>query len=349
MTKHNALRIVSLLPSATETVAALGLTEYLVGRSHECDYPPEVQSLPVCTEARLNSGKQSADIDQDVQSLMQSAVLHRETAERGSQASEPSSDDDPLPAADRWSALSIYEIKTEVLEALQPTHLITQDQCDACAVSMAQVQEATSQLLSSQPEVISLQGNVLTEVWADMKRVADRLGVDSQQALNALQTRVDACTRITDGIEDRPKVATVEWIDPLMSGGNWLPELVKMAGGFPVLDETGTRSRYLQWEELVAADPDVIVILPCGFNLERTRTEAPVLAKHPQWAQLSAVQRDQVYIADGNAYFNRPGPRLVDSLEILAEILHPQHFASHYQGTGWEKFATKQEQVTISN
>lgn len=318
MTKHNALRIVSLLPSATETVAALGLTEYLVGRSHECDYPPEVQSLPVCTEARLNSGKHSADIDQDVQSLMQ-------------------------------SALSIYEIKTEVLEALQPTHIITQDQCDACAVSMAQVQEATSQFLSSQPEVISLQGNVLTEVWADMKRVADRLGVDSQQALNALQTRVDACTRITDGIEDRPKVATVEWIDPLMSGGNWLPELVKMAGGFPVLDETGTRSRYLQWEELVAADPDVIVILPCGFNLERTRTEAPALANHPQWAQLSAVQRDQVYIADGNAYFNRPGPRLVDSLEILAEILHPQHFASHYQGTGWEKFATKQEQVTISN
>lgn len=311
MTKHNALRIVSLLPSATETVAALGLTEYLVGRSHECDYPPEVQSLPVCTEARLNSGKHSADIDQDVQSLMQ-------------------------------SALSIYEIKTEVLEALQPTHIITQDQCDACAVSMAQVQEATSQFLSSQPEVISLQGNVLTEVWADMKRVADRLGVDSQQALNALQTRVDACTRITDGIEDRPKVATVEWIDPLMSGGNWLPELVKMAGGFPVLDETGTRSRYLQWEELVAADPDVIVILPCGFNLERTRTEAPALANHPQWAQLSAVQRDQVYIADGNAYFNRPGPRLVDSLEILAEILHPQHFASHYRGTGWEKFATKQ-------
>jgi len=318
MTENNSLRIVSLLPSATETVASLGLTDCLVGRSHECDYPPEVQSLPVCTKPRLNSSKPSADIDREVQSLMQ-------------------------------SALSIYEIKTEVLETLQPTHIITQDQCDACAVSMAQVQEATSESVSSQPEIISLQGNVLTEVWADMKRVADRLGVDSQQALSDLQRRVEACTQITDEIQERPKVATIEWIDPLMSGGNWLPELVKMAGGIPVLDETGTRSRYLQWQELLDADPDVIVILPCGFNLQRTCTEAQVLANHPQWGQLSAVQRDRVYIADGNAYFNRPGPRLVDSLEILTEILHPQHFANNYQGRAWEQLAIKNEQVTVNH
>jgi len=131
----------------------------------------------------------------------------------------------------------------------------------------------------------------------------------------------------------------------LMSGGNWLPELVKMAGGTPVLDETGTRSRYLDWQELSETNPDVIVILPCGFNLERTRTEAQTLAQHSQWSQLKAVQRDRVYLADGNAYFNRPGPRLVDSLEILCEILHPQHFSSHYQGNSWEPFALKNEQV----
>jgi len=307
MTKSNTLRIVSLLPSATETVAALGLTDCLVGRSHECDYPPEVQALPVCTQARLNPGKNSVGIDQDVQELMQ-------------------------------SALSIYEIKVDVLEELQPTHIITQDQCDACAVSMAQVQQAVSQMVSTQPEVISLQGNVLTEVWADMKRVADRLGVDSQAALQHLQNRVDACTRITDQIPetDRPKVVTMEWIDPLMSGGNWLPELVKMAGGTPVLDETGTRSRYLDWQALLETDPDVIVILPCGFNLERTRSEAQVLAQHSEWSQLKAVQNNRVYIADGNAYFNRPGPRLVDSLEMLAQMLHPQHFSYDYQGKGWE-------------
>ncbi len=318
MTNNNALRIVSLLPSATETVAALGLTDSLVGRSHECDYPPQVQSLPVCTNPRLNSGQNSADIDQEVKALMQ-------------------------------SALSIYEIKTDVLEALQPTHIITQDQCDACAVSMAQVQEATSHSLSSQPEVISLQGNVLTEVWADIKRVADRLGVDSQLALSDLQKRVDACTRITDEIPeaDRPKVVTIEWIAPLMSGGNWLPELVRMAGGVPVLDETGARSRYLNWEDLLAADPDVIVILPCGFDLERTRTEAQTLLKQENWLQLSAVQRDRVDIADGNAYFNRPGPRLVDSLEILAEILHPQQFPAHYQGQSWEKFSFSNQQVSV--
>jgi len=307
MTKSNTLRIVSLLPSATETVAALGLTDCLVGRSHECDYPSEVQSLPVCTQARLNPGKNSAGIDQDVQELMQ-------------------------------SALSIYEIKVDVLEKLQPTHIITQDQCDACAVSMAQVQQAVSQMVSSQPEVISLQGNVLTDVWADMKRVADRLGVDSQSALRDLQNRVDACTRLTDEIleADRPRVLTMEWIEPLMLGGNWLPELVKMAGGTPVLDETGTRSRYLDWQELLEADPDVIVIMPCGFNLERTRSEAQVLAQRSGWSQLKAVQNNRVYIADGNAYFNRPGPRLVDSLEMLAEMLHPQHFSDHYQGKGWE-------------
>lgn len=307
MTRSNSLRIVSLLPSATETVAALGLTDSLVGRSHECDYPPEIQSLPVCTQARLNSQKNSAGINEDVQSLMQ-------------------------------SALSMYEIKTEVLEELQPTHIITQDQCDACAVSMAQVQQATSQMISSQPEIISLQGNVLTEVWADLKRVAERLGVESQQALNDLQSRVDACTRITDEIAlpDRPRVTTIEWIDPLMSGGNWLPELIKIAGGTPVLDETGARSRYLDWQELHNANPDVIVIMPCGFDLERTRQEAQTLTERSDWSQLKAVQENQVYLADGNAYFNRPGPRLVDSIEILAEILYPQQFPYGYQGKGWE-------------
>lgn len=305
MTNSNSLRIVSLLPSATETVAALGLTDCLVGRSHECDYPPAVQSLPVCTQARLNPGKKSAGIDQDVQALMQ-------------------------------SALSIYEINVDVLDQLQPTHIITQDQCDACAVSMSQVQQAVSQMVSSQPEVISLQGNVLTDVWADMKRVAEQLGIDSQSALQDLQNRVDACTRITDHVSDRPQVVTLEWIEPLMSGGNWLPELVKLAGGTPVLDETGTRSRYLDWQELLDTDPDVIVIMPCGFNLERTRSEAQVLAQRSGWSQLKAVQNNRVYIADGNAYFNRPGPRLVDSLEILAEMLHPQHFSYGYKGTGWE-------------
>jgi iron complex transport system substrate-binding protein len=149
---------------------------------------------------------------------------------------------------------------------------------------------------------------------------------------------VDACTRITDGISeaDRPQVVTMEWIEPLMSGGNWLPELIKLAGGKPVLDETGTRSRYLDWQQVLETDPDVIVIMPCGFNLDRTREEAQVLAQHSGWSQLKAVQNNRVYIADGNAYFNRPGPRLVDSMEMLAEMLHPQHFSYGYQGKGWE-------------
>jgi iron complex transport system substrate-binding protein len=204
---------------------------------------------------------------------------------------------------------------------------------------MAQAQEATSQLVSSQPEIISLQGNVLTEVWADMKKVADRLGIDSKQALADLQARVDACTRITDEMaaENRPQVASVEWIDPLMSGGNWIPELIKLAGGNPVLDETGSRSRYLQWQDLINTDPDFIIITPCGFNLERTRQEAETLLANSDWQNLKAVKQNQVYLTDGNAYFNRPGPRLVDSLEILAEILYPQQFAYGYEGKAWER------------
>jgi iron complex transport system substrate-binding protein len=201
------------------------------------------------------------------------------------------------------------------------------------------VQQATAQLISSQPEIISLRGNVLTEVWVDMKHVAERLGVDSQQALSDLQSRVDACTRITDeiAVNDRPRVATIEWIDPLMSGGNWLPELIKIAGGTPVLDETGARSRYVDWQELHNANPDVIVIMPCGFDLDRTRQEAQMLTQRSDWSQLKAVQENRVYIVDGNAYFNRPGPRLVDSIEILAEILDPQQFPYGYEGKAWEQ------------
>jgi len=307
MMNSNKLRIVSLLPSATETVAAFGLTDALVGRSHECDYPPQVQSLPICTEARLNSNKNSADIEKDVQDLMQ-------------------------------SALSMYEIKTEVLEKLQPTHIITQDQCDACAVSLNQVQQATSHLISSQPEIISLRGNVLTQIWADMKEVAERLGMESQQALGDLQVRVDACTRISDEIatQDRPTVAAIEWIDPLMSAGNWMPELIKMAGGTPVLDEIGSRSHQIEWQDLLNANPDYIIIMPCGFDLNRTRLESQILAENASVPQLKAVQNNHIYIADGNAYFNRPGPRLVDSLEILAEMLYPDQFPYGYQGKAWE-------------
>ncbi len=307
MSDTTNLRIVSLLPSATEIIDCLGLTEALVGRSHECDYPPQVKELPVCTEARLDSSKKSGEIDADVQTIVQ-------------------------------QALSIYKIKTEVLEQLQPTHIITQDQCDVCAVNFAEVEKAIAQLINSHPQVISLQPNLLSEVWADIERVAQTLGVEAQPVLERLQSRIDALAEKVKDLREKPTVVALEWTEPLMGGGNWIPELIEIAGGKPLLSVKGEHSAYLFWESLVDIEPEIIAIMPCGFDLERTERESQILTQHPGWKSLKAVKNDKVFIVDGNAYFNRPGPRLVDSAEILAEIFHPQLFNFGYRGKSWKPF-----------
>ncbi len=302
-------RIVSLLPSATEILAALGLMPFVVGRSHECDYPPEIGDRPICTAARLNTGKPSAQIDADVQTLLK-------------------------------SALSIYDIQLETLQQLRPTHLVTQDQCDVCAVNFADVERAVAMLVEPRPQVISLQPNTLAEVWADIERVAAHLQVDAAPVLSGLQQRVEVCQQRVRQIDKaaRPTVAAIEWIEPLMGSGNWIPELIDLAGGQQVLGAAGQHSPYISWDSLLAADPAVIVVMPCGFDLVRTRQEMQrAIATQPQWQQLSAVQGDRLYLTDGNAYFNRPGPRLVDSIEILAELLHPDWFQPIHQGVAWEK------------
>lgn len=303
---NSDLRIVSLLPSATEILFSLGLTQFIVGRSHECDYPPEIKNRPICTKARLNIEKPSREIDTDVLALVQ-------------------------------SALSIYEIELDILEQLQPTHIVTQDQCDVCAVNFSEVEKAVAKLTQSHPQVISLQPNKLAEVWADIERVATQLGVEAQPILSQLKSRVENCTKKTQNLA-HPTVVAIEWTDPLMAAGNWIPELIQLAGGKSLFGTIGQHSPYLEWENLLAANPDYIIIMPCGFGLDRTRTEAQQLTNHPNWSNLKAVKNGNVYITDGNSYFNRPGPRLVDSLEILAEILHPEVCSFGYQGQGWEWF-----------
>lgn len=304
---NQKLRIVSLIPSATEILAALRLTDVIVGRSHECDYPPEIQDRPVCTAARLNSQAPSAEIHQDVNSIVQ-------------------------------SALSIYEIKTDILEELKPTHILTQDQCDVCAVSLQEVEKAIATLTQSQPQVISLHPNTLADVFADIQRVANALKVQSLSLLEDLEARVKICQQKTEklSITELPTVACIEWTDPLMTAANWIPELVTKAGGQPVLSVNGQASPIITWETLVSTNPNMIIFMLCGFDLARTRQEAMALTKHPGWEKLDAVQSGRVYVTDGNAYFNRPGPRLVDSLEILAELLHPEIFDYGYKRTGWE-------------
>ncbi len=300
------LRVVSLIPSTTEILAALGLGDILVGRSHECDYPPMVTDLPVCTAANLDSQDTSRQIHDRVTDLLQ-------------------------------SALSIYRVDLELLEQLQPTHILTQAQCEVCAVSLADVETAVGQLVQSSPQIISLQPSVLAEVWHSMQQVALALGVDSAPIINQLQARIDTCHQQAHQEHHRPRVACIEWTDPLMAAGNWVPELVDLAGGDNLFGTKGKHSPWLPWEQLQAADPEMLVFMPCGFDLAQTGEAVQELSQKPQWRSLRAVQSNQVLITDGNQYFNRPGPRLVDSLEILAEILHPQSCQFGYEGMGWQR------------
>ncbi|WP_035985736.1 cobalamin-binding protein [Leptolyngbya sp. KIOST-1] len=305
------LRIISLIPSATEIVCALGLENFLVGRSHECDFPFAVKDLPVCTAPKFNPEGTSGEIHQRVSDLL-------------------------------TSALSVYRVDVGQLEALQPTHIITQAQCEVCAVSLGDVEAAVAELTASQPQLISLSPNRLADVWDDIYKTGVALlgeagQVRAEAVLAGLKERVQVCRDRTAHLPS-PTVACIEWTEPLMAAGNWVPELVALAGGTSLFGQVGQHSPWLTWDDLVAADPEVIVIMPCGYDLTVTRRESAVLAAHPQWPLLRAVQAGRVFLSDGNQYFNRPGPRLVDSLEMLAEIFHPAIAAYGYRGRGWQPF-----------
>ncbi len=301
-------RIVSLLPSATEIVCVLVATDRLVGRSHECDFPPEICHLPVCTSSKLDAQAGSAEIDRQVKDLLR-------------------------------EALSIYRIDTEKLKELQPDILLTQAQCDVCAVSLREVEVAAAQWLDTRPQIISLSPQRLADIWEDIGRVAEALDLaeKGKAVLRSLKSRVVDIIEKTCQLKDRPSVACIEWIEPLMAAGNWMPELVELAGGSNVAGEAGKHSPWMNWETLALENPELIVVLPCGFNLQRTRAEMPALARRPEWASLRAVKNRRVYLADGNQYFNRPGPRIVESLEILAEIIHGDRFNFGHKGRGWER------------
>jgi iron complex transport system substrate-binding protein len=301
-------RIVSLLPSTTEIACALGFVEALVGRSHECDFPPDVTRLPVLTEPKLDAGRPSREIDDRVKQLVR-------------------------------DGLSVYRVDAERLRELAPTVILTQDHCEVCAASLTDVEEALAAWTNERPRVVSLDPKTLADVFDDIDRVADALGAaDRARVLReSLSQRIDAVRSQTEPLSSPPSVACVEWIDPLMAAGNWMPELVALAGGRSLFGETGAHSPWLDWEALRTSDPDAIVVLPCGFDLARTRAELPPLLAQPGWSELRAVRTGRVFVVDGHRYMNRPGPRLVDSLEILAEILHPDRFPASHRGDGWER------------
>ena len=302
-------RIVSLLPSATEIICALGFDDQLVGRSHECDFPPAITELPPLTEAKLDPQLPSRAIDDAVKRLV----------EDGS---------------------SVYRVDAERLRALAPSVIVTQDQCEVCAASLGDVEAALAAWTGSAPRLVSLSPATLGDVWVSFSQVADALGAPERGLTLAteLANRITEVAERTQRLRPRPRVACIEWLDPLMAAGNWVPELVSLAGGEYLLGKAGSQSRWLAANELAAADPDVIVVLPCGFDLPRTRAELADIVRAPDWQRLRAVREGRIAIVDGNQYFSRPGPRLVESLQILAEILHSREFDPEHRGTGWAPF-----------
>jgi len=293
-------RIVSLIASATEIVHALGACAWLVGRSHECDYPEEVRALPACTAPRFAVDGDSREIDR----------LVKQT---------------------RAQAISIYQVFDDVLERLQPTHILTQMHCEVCAVSLRDVERSVAAHLASRPAIVSLQPNSLPDVWEDIRRVARSLEIAEcgEQLTGRLLERMQAVSDRAWAASRRPRVACVEWIEPPMAAGNWVPELVEMAGAENV--------SWTTWRDLAKADPDVILVMPCGFGLERAAREMRWLTDRLAWHDLRAVRDGRVYVADGNQYFSRPAPRLVESLEILAEVAHPEIFPPRLRGAGWRE------------
>ena len=292
------MKLVSLIASSTEIVCALGFEEALVARSHECDFPPAVRRLPAITAPKFEVEGSSREIDQRVKAIL----------------------------AD---ALSVYRVDADALARLAPDVIVTQTQCEVCAVSEKDVEAALCSFVGSRPRVVSLTPNALADVWVDIQRVAGALGAPErgQALVDGLRARLaDLAERARP--RPRPTVACIEWIDPLMAAGNWVPELVELAGGVSLFGEAGKHSPWMTRDELVAKDPDVIVVLPCGFDIARSRRELHLLRPDEL--------RGRLVVADGNQYMNRPGPRLVESAEIFAEILHPEAFDFGHRGVGWE-------------
>jgi iron complex transport system substrate-binding protein len=301
----NSPRIISLLPSATEIVAALGFGDHLVGRSHECDFPPGVEKLPICSSTKIPVHGTSYEIDERVKEIVA-------------------------------EGLSVYRVNVERLRELRPDFVLTQTQCAVCAVTPRDLEQALCTWTGVQPALVSLEPNNLDDVWNDIRRVSEALGVRprAEELIGALTKRL-AAIRTEARDLSRPTVAAIEWLGPLMAGGNWMPELIEIAGGSSPFAQPGEHSPWLDWASLIEADPEVILLLPCGFKIAQTIRDLNLLTENPAWANLRAVKQGRVYLIDGHHFFNRPGPRLVESAEIVAEILHPDRFRFGHRGTGW--------------
>ena len=298
-------RVLSLLSSTTEIIYALGCGDRLVGRSHECDYPEEVSELPICTIPKFNVDGTSREVDDEVKSLVQ-------------------------------SALSIYYINEKLLKELKPDIIFTQSQCEVCAVSLSDVENALKNVTGLSSRIISVEPNSIEDIFNDILTIAEILNVrkKGKELVELIKEKIDSTEKIVYQ-KSSPSVAAIEWIDPLMAAGNWVPQLIKIAGGKNLFGEAGKHSPWMKYNDLVEQDPEIIIVMPCGYDIKKSLIEIKTLESKKGWGSLKAVRNRNVYITDGNQFFNRPGPRIIESLEILLEIIHSDFSESKHIDSGW--------------
>ena len=306
-------KIVTLIPSATEIVAFLGLKQSIVGRSHECDYPKNLDNIVKLTSPKINVDGTSIEIDKQINTILE-------------------------------NSLSVYKVDVEQLKILNPDFVVTQSQCEVCAVSFSEVEEIVAKHLNKKTKIISLQPNTLKEVFNDIRRVADTINVKkkiSNKLIYSLEERLENIKNKSFN-QKKPTIACVEWIDPLMAAGNWIPEMVKISGGEDVFGKSGKDSHWIKFKDIKDHNPDIIVFLPCGFDIKKTKDEVDnLIIKNNEWRNLKAFKNKNLFIVDGNQYFNRPGPRLIESLEIFAEIFQPKLFNFNHEKSGWINYLKK--------
>ena len=300
-------RVLSLLSSTTEIIYALGCGDRLVGRSHECDYPEEVSDLPICTFPKFNVDGTSREVDNEVKSLVQ-------------------------------SALSIYYINEKLLKELKPDIIFTQSQCEVCAVSVSDVENALKNITGLSSRVISVEPNSIEDIFNDILTIAEILNVrkKGKELVELIKAKIDSTEKIVYQ-KSSPSVAAIEWIDPLMAAGNWVPQLIRVAGGKNLFGEASKHSPWMKYNDLVEQDPEIIIVMPCGYDIKKSLIEIKTLESKKEWGSLKAVRNRNVYITDGNQFFNRPGPRIIESLEILLEIIHSDFSESKHIDSGWIK------------
>lgn len=308
MMNNNSIKIVTLIPSATEIVAFLGHKKSIVGKSHECDYPKGLEKVVKLTSPKINIDGTSDEIHRQIESILE-------------------------------NSLSVYKVDIDKLKEINPDFIITQAHCEVCAVSFSEVQNITDKHLGKKTKIISLEPNTLNDVFKDITNVARSLDIENKlniKLIKNLTRRVDEIKSLAFSQKNKPSVACIEWIDPPMIAGNWIPEMVGFSGGKNILGKSGDNSHWIKFEEIINLNPEIIIFLPCGFNIKKTKEELDIfLKKNKNWKSLKAFKNKKIFIADGNQFFNRPGPRLVESLEIFAEIVNPKIFNFKHKKKGW--------------